>query len=471
MMRSGHHAVFLAAFSIAAACAAHEARAQAVNNATSTGPSIQLAQPPQLAPTQAIDAPPVERLFGDWGGLQSQLQPLGVNLQFNALTEFAWNFAGGTREGDTFASQIGFSTDINWERLAGITGLSTHTIIVNRSGSSDSKLFGDNLLPVQEIYGSGGNVALHLVSAYAEETLMDRQIDFAIGRMNVENDFASSSLYCGFMNNGLCGDPKALPAGDIGHSAYPDAAWALRVRVRPTPDTYVEAGVYEVNQGLYSDANFRTGFKFDSSQDSGVYLPIEIAWAPRLGPNSLPGHYKLGFGYDTSGTYKDFTNALAVDGVPGYTFQTHTGNVQGWALADQMLVRNGPADDAGLIALAGYIQNDPNNTSYADQYFAALLDRGFWEWRPQDGAGLLLTRVAISNRLAAVEGIEQSLGLPLSNSATGVQSHETLLEVTYDIHVFRGVHLQPDFQYVFRPNAQANIRDAAVLGFRARVEF
>jgi porin len=471
MMRSGHHAVFLAAFSIAAACAAHEARAQAVNNATSTGPSIQLAQPPQLAPTQAIDAPPVERLFGDWGGLQSQLQPLGVNLQFNALTEFAWNFAGGTREGDTFASQIGFSTDINWERLAGITGLSTHTIIVNRSGSSDSKLFGDNLLPVQEIYGSGGNVALHLVSAYAEETLMDRQIDFAIGRMNVENDFASSSLYCGFMNNGLCGDPKALPAGDIGHSAYPDAAWALRVRVRPTPDTYVEAGVYEVNQGLYSDANFRTGFKFDSSQDSGVYLPIEIAWAPRLGPNSLPGHYKLGFGYDTSGTYKDFTNALAVDGVPGYTFQTHTGNVQGWALADQMLVRNGPADDAGLIALAGYIQNDPNNTSYADQYFAALLDRGFWEWRPQDGAGLLLTRVAISNRLAAVEGIEQPLGLPLSNSATGVQSHETLLEVTYDIHVFRGVHLQPDFQYVFRPNAQANIRDAAVLGFRARVEF
>jgi carbohydrate-selective porin OprB len=33
------------------------------------------------------------------------------------------------------------------------------------------------------------------------------------------------------------------------------------------------------------------------------------------------------------------------------------------------------------------------------------------------------------------------------------------------------VHFQPDFQYVFRPNAQANIHDAAVFGFRARVEF
>lgn len=97
--------------------------------------------------------------------------------------------------------------------------------MVNRSGSSVSHGFGDNLLPVQEIYGAGGNVAVHLVSAYAQETLYDGRLDIELGRMNVENDFASSPLYCGFMNNALCSDPKALPAGDIGHSAYPDAVW------------------------------------------------------------------------------------------------------------------------------------------------------------------------------------------------------------------------------------------------------
>jgi porin len=471
MLRPGRRAAFFVAACISAFCAAQGAGAQAVNDAISIGPSPQFVQPPRLAPTQAIDAPPVERLFGDWGGLQDKLQPLGINLQFNALTEFAGNVSGGVREGATFASQIGFSTDINWERLAGVTGLSTHTIIVNRSGASDSKLFGDNLLPVQEIYGSGGNVALHLVSAFVQETLYDGRLDVELGRMNVENDFASSSLYCGFMNNALCGDPKALPAGDIGHSAYPDAAWATRLRVRPTPETYVEAGVYEVNQGLYSDKNFRTGFKFDSSQDSGVYLPVEIAWEPTLGADGLPGHYKLGFGYDTSSTYKDFANALAAAGMPGYTSQTHTGNFQGWALADQMLVRNRPGDDSGIIALAGYIHNDPNNTAYAEQYFAALLDRGFWEWRPQDGVGLLFTYLAVSDSLTSVQTVQQRLGLPLSGNATAVQSHEMILEANYDIHVFRGVHLMPDFQYVFRPNAQTNIRDAAVFGFRARVEF
>ena len=113
--------------------------------------------------------------------------------------------------------------------------------------------------------------------------------------MNVENDFASSPLYCNFMNNALCGDPKALPGGDIGHSAFPDAVWAAHIRARPIKEFFVETGVYEVNQGLYSNANFRSGFKFDGSQDSGVQ-PVEIAYEPLLGSAKLPGHYKVGFG-------------------------------------------------------------------------------------------------------------------------------------------------------------------------------
>jgi porin len=425
----------------------------------------------QLAPTQAIDPPGGERLFGDWGGLRTNLLEQGIGLKFDAVTEFAGNVSGGTRQGATFANQVGFNADINWERLADITGLSTHLTIVNRSGSSDSRQFGDNLLPVQEIYGSGGDVAVHLVSIYAQETLMDGRFDLELGRMNVENDFASSPLYCAFMNNDLCGDPKALPGGDIGHSAYPDAAWGTRVRVRPTDDTYAEVGVYEVNQGMYSYANFRSGFKFDSSQDSGVYFPVEVAWEPKLGDDAMPGHYKLGFGYDTSGGHQAFTNALATAGVPGYRANSRTGNTQFWGLFDQMVVRNGPGDDEGLIALAGIIENDPNNTVYADQYFVGMTDRGFWSERPQDAISFLFTYVTASDRVGKVQAIEQSLGLPFANGATGVQSHEIAIEADYQVHVYRGVTFMPDFQYIIQPNAQANIKDATVFGFRAYVDF
>jgi len=91
--------------------------------------------------------------------------------------------------------------------------------------------------------------------------------------------------------------------------------------------------------------------------------------------------------------------------------------------------------------------------------------------RPKDSVAVLVTYVEISHRLGEVETMEDSLGLPISNSATGPQSHETVVEANYKDLIYRGVSLQPDFQYVFRPNAQANIHDAAVFGARATVEF
>ena len=84
---------------------------------------------------------------------------------------------------------------------------------------------------------------------------------------------------------------------------------------------------------------------------------------------------------------------------------------------------------------------------------------------------LLFNYSAVSGQLGNVQAQEQELGLPFSNGATGVQTHEMILEVNYNIHVYRGLNFQPDFQYVFRPNAQSNIHNAAVFGFRANVSF
>jgi porin len=283
----------------------------------------------------AIPPPQVEQLLGDPGGIRTDLANQGVYVLLDFTSEFAGNVSGGITQGATFANQVGLGVDIDWQRRAGITGLSTHVIFVSRSGYSDSLLIGDNVAPVQEIYGASGNVVAHLVSAYAEQTLLDKRVDIAIGQMNVENDFASSLLYCYSMNNAICGDPKALPAGDLGHSAFPDGVWAGRIRVLPTPDSYVETGVYEVNQGLYTDRYFGNGFPNNISQASGAYVPVEIAYEPALGANHLLGHYKFGFGYDST-LYKSFFSALPA--FPGEPTADPSHNKQFWVLADQMLV-------------------------------------------------------------------------------------------------------------------------------------
>lgn len=427
---------------------------------------------PAAYPPEKDVSPPVEHLLGGLGGIRSDLEGHGIYLLLDATTEFASNVSGGVKRGSTFANQVGLEADIDWQRLAGLVGLATHVIIVNRSGSSDSHLFGDDFLPVQEIYGSGGNVAIHLVSAYAEESLFGRRLDVAAGRMNVENDFASSPLYCQFMNNALCGDPKALPGGDIGHSAFPDAVWAGRIRLRPTPATYLQAGVYEVNQGLYGNSNFRSGFKFDASQDSGVYLPVEAAYAPLVGPSQMPGHYKIGLGYDTSPGYGFAPQpGAAAATVPGVQPPRRTGNMQAWILLDQMVMRQGPSDIDGIIVIGGFVRNDPSNSPYAEQYFAGVLDRGFWPARSHDAIGLLVTHNTASRILGRVQSREAALLLPIGNGASGPQTHETVVELNYDVRVAQGLTFRPELQYVRHPNAQASIHNAVVFGFKAHVEF
>ena len=418
-------------------------------------------------PVEAYVAPQVEHLFDDWAGIRTDLESRGIYLLLDATAEFAGNVSGGVKQGATSANQVGLESDIDWQRLAGLTGFSTHVIVVNRSGGNLSHEFGDNVSPVQEIFGAGGSVLVHLVSAYAERTAYDGRLDVAAGWMNVENDFASSPLYCNFMNNALCGDPKALPGGDIGHSAFPDAVWGGRIRFLPTPDTYIEAGVYETNQNLYGNLD-RSGTDFFSDRISGAYVPVHFAWEPRWGSGQLPGHYVVGFGYDTS-RFDSFSSALPSSaGVPA---TSEIGNAQFWLLVDQMLVRNGTSDQEGLYALGGYIHNNPDNSTYAEQYFAALVDRGFWRARPEDTVGLLFTYFGMSDTLAAVQAEQAVLGIPLSNNATAPQSHEMILEANYNIHIYRGVDFRPEFQYVIRPNAQLNIKNAAVLGFKFHIEF
>lgn len=463
--RAGGQACRISALVIAGALGAWfsvtGAQAQTPNAGVSIGPSE------SLSPVTQSPPPAPEHLITQLDPLRQQLANYGVSLTVDWTTEFAGNPTGGVKQGATYAGQVGFEADIDWEKLAGIQGLSTHTVIVNREGSNVGALAGDHINQVQEVYGSGGDTVIHFVYTYAEESLLNGRIDIAVGRYPVDNDFAASPLYCIFMSNAICGNPRSNVVNDIGLSAYPDGVWGARLRGRPTADTYIQFGVFQVNQGLYSYANFRSGFKFDDSQTSGVEVPVEIAYEPQIGPNKLPGHYKLGFAYDST-SYDEFQGTLE----QLLTGSHKTGNkYQLWALFDQMVVRFGPGALDGVIVFGGYIHGDPSLELFTNQYFLGAIIRDFWKRRPQDNIGLLFSRTDVSGQLGKEEALDIALGLPNAVGATGIQTNNDIFEVHYGFHVYHGVDFQPTFQYYIHPNAQTNIPDAAFFGFKSHVNF
>ncbi len=349
-----------------------------------TGPSV--LQTPGV--TQPRTAPRVtEALIDNPWGVRDWLDEHGLTIKFDTVNEFMGIINGGRMGGASNAGQYGLGIDTDWERLAGLTGFSTHSIFVGRYGTPISNNIPDFLAPSQEIYGSGGNVVVHHVMTYGELSLLDKKLDIAIGWLPVANDFAASPLYCTFVNNSLCGNPKTL-FGTNAFSSYPDAVWGGRVLFEPVPEFYGQVGLYAYNNGLYNYKYYRTGFEFNSSQISGVVAPVELGWRPYFGGTGearMPGHYKIGVA-PTNGTVPDIQfdrngNPVGTSGLPG---GTKRGTFEWWALADQMVYRYGPGPQEGVILLGGFIHHDPNVTVRENEFFAGVINRGFWRARPQD---------------------------------------------------------------------------------------
>ena len=464
----------LTAATLSLGCLAMPALAQ-----TSLAPSTRVATPlGQLNGASSVPAlPQPEALFPDLFGLGPTLRDHGIAVLLDNTNEFD-GVISGPQKGTTNSGQYALETDIDWEKLANLRGFSTHTVVVGRYGIPASRIFGDNLDPSQEIYGSGGNVVVHLVYAYGEETVARGRFDVAFGRIPFLNDFSSSPLYCNFQNNAFCGNPKAS-SDNIAHSSYPDAGWAIRARGRPTVDTYLQTGIFFDEAGIYTNAFQRTGFRFDSAQIDGETFPVEAGWEPSFGADKMPGHYKLGFAFDNTNHADDYFavngSAIAQSGLGAR--QLH-GSTAEWAEFDQMVMRNGAGATDGVIVFGGYYHNDPASATRADQYEIAALDRDFWHARPFDTIGVAFSYIGVSSALTRTEELQQELGLPITGtgstfydaSTPGIQSHTMNIEANYQIHVIRGVTFAPDFQYFIRPNAQSNLHDAALLGFKSHIE-
>ena len=84
----------------------------------------------------------------------------------------------------------------------------------------------------------------------------------------------------------------------------------------------------------------------------------------------------------------------------------------------------------------------------------------------------------MSRELRKAQQLDVALGKPLESGANplfgdpnGVQNDEEVIEGFYNFRVFRGIHVQPDFQYVVRPNATRRYSNGVVLDLDVTIDF
>ncbi len=437
---------------IAAPFAATDARAEdgeaAEEQAAAATAASESAKPQAAAPAPSGGR---DTLTGDWGGLRTDLKQAGVTFRGDYVSETLSAVDGGLRKGTTYVQQVRLGADFDMDRLAGVDGATIHVTVNDRRGIGLSSDFVGNRLPIQE--AAGGYYA-RLTEFSWEQSLMAGRLNLRLGYFAMGNDLGGMPIGCTFVNAAFCAHPLSM-SGDSGWYNYPNARWGAAVRFKLRPDVTIRTGVYQVNPRLNDEDNAWHPF---AGGTTGVVLPLEVEYDPGAGKDSrvLPGHYKLGFYYDTSRV----------------TMQGGGGTVKGrhgvYLLADQMIWRDGKGPRG--LSLFGQATFNPQETGQITRWYAAgLVKNGTFKGRDTDTVGLGFVYAEVDPRLRRAH-IDVA---PVPGSYASLPVGETAIEMSYGFQANRWLLIRPDVQYIIDPGAFSYRRtpNALAIGAQVRMQF
>lgn len=406
-------------------------------------------------------------LSGDWWATRSSLDERGVEITASYTNNIAGNPVGGRTQGFTYTDNVSFGLLLDFEKLAGLTGLSLTISGLNRTGRSLSEKNIGNQFTVQQVYG--GQTAI-FYALFLQQKFFDDRIDLKVGRFSTGDDFASSPIYWLYMNNGIDGNPQALPV-NTQFSAYPWAVWAARLRVDPTPECNAMLGIYQVSTRVF-DRSYQ-GLDWSIRSNDGALLIAQVGWTPEFfkrpvqptqnthtkstkevmplpAMKGLPGHYWLGAYYspwqfDQFGSQETASNS--------YGFYCH---------ADQMLWQESVGSDQGLTLWSAAVLSPQQNIAKLPfQANAGLVYKGLLPNRDDDFTMFGFVYGKFSRNYARTV---QSVG-------GGFPEYEIALEWSYRIQLTKFAFFQPDLQYIINPGGTGTIPNALVLGAQMGVTF
>ena len=409
-----------------------------------------------------------DALTGDWWGTRNWMdKDTGIEFSGTYTTDLAVNPVGGMEQGFTYTDNIAFGAKLDLEKLVGWHGATFTIAATDRNGTSLSQNYIGNQFTVQQIFGGQ---TIILTGLHLTQRLLDDKMEIKVGRFSAGDDFASSPLYWLYMNNGIDGNPQALPV-NASFSAYPWASWAARVRFEPSPDWNAMFGLYQVSNKTFN--RYLHGVNFSFEPTDGVMFLGQVGWTPEFfrrpvkrvetereeneelseaeeNMHGLPGHYWFGAYYSTW-EYAQFGSTQSA--ANAYGFYWH---------ADQKVYEEAPGSDQGLTLWTAFVLSPQENIAKIPfQWNCGVAYQGIVPQRNEDIAMFGLAYGSFSDDYGNAGNAYN--GEPVS--------YEMALEWGYRIQFNRFLYAQPNIQYIVQPGGTGSIPDAFVLGLQIGVTF
>jgi porin len=436
---------------------------------------------PAPASEEAYSAFCPDPLARDWGP-RVDLEKSGVTFCINYIGELLGSPTGGVHRGAIYEGRLELALNLDLEKLVGWSGATFHVNAyqIHGRGLSANDL-GSNLLVVSNIEAVR---AARLFDLWLEQQLWNNLVAVRIGQLAADDEFITSQ-YAGVFVNSAFGWP-GITATDLpsGGPAYPLSTPGARIKVQPTDQLSVMAGVFNGDPAGPGPGNPQSrdasGTAFRVNDDAFAIAEAAYALNQEKDATGLPGTYKLG-GWYHSGRFADqrFDSAgrsLASPASTGVPAQ-HRGDYGLYAIVEQMIWRAPDTKDSGLgvfLRLAGSPSDRNQVDFYADggiNYKGLLPDRG------DDVLGLGLAYARVSD---VASGLDRDVNF-FNGTQHPVRDHEMALELTYRAQLTPWWTVQPDVQVIFHPGGHVPdptdptgkraILDAWVAGVRTGLAF
>ena len=426
-----------------------------------------------------------DTMTGGWGGARPALADRGISIGVTHIGEALAPVSGGAKQGTAFEGLLDVTVDTDLGKLVGWRGATTH-------------------IRAFQIHNAGGENAADHAGAISDPSNIDAlattrfftawfQQEFGtagsirIGQLAADDEFFISDTAGGLINGTFgWGNHLAanLPGGGPG---YPLATPGLRGQIAVSDTVSVLGAVFSgdpagsgcsrADPDADPQACNRRGTTF--SLDGGALWMGEFQYLANRGgegrATGLGGAYKVGawfhtgrfadqrYGRDATGARVSLADPNVVDGT------MHDGNWGVYGVADQTIWR-GDASSVSVFLRGAASPSDRNLVSWTIDGGFGL--KGLIPGREDDTLTFGLAHTRVSG------GLDRDVGL-FSGAAYPVRSGETVIELSYAMHVAPWWVVQPDIQYIIRPGGGDPHPDddtrrkgnAFLVGVRSEVSF
>jgi len=369
----------------------------------------------------------------------------GVNIRANEIDQYARNTTGGVKQGSRNVGQFYIGADFDLGKIFGWSGASFHFTAYRDYGLSLNTLDTGTYTKQQYIY-KNPYTRWHLGLFSYEQKLMDDRLDIQVGRLGSTTYFGHLVVNCQFVSANTCGEPRML-VSETGLSLLPSATWGGNVKFKTTPNTYLDVGVFEVNP----DVQPSNGLDWEIKHSTGYTLPIEFGWVQN-DPKTVQYPFELKGGiYGSTAPLTDINENTKGQplGMYGGTAATDNHIRDGfYIMGDKVIWRPDPNSPRSLNVFGGWVQQLEGQEIMRQQIYGGFVMTGPLAFRPFDTLGLNVSSFELTQAEQAylAEARKKAGG-------SGVNArHQLATDLTYTIHLIKGLELTPSLQYIVHPD-------------------